>query len=52
MSDKGLKATDEVALIKGLSNHFPKEQTNVRTVFELGAAYVLYKAIRNVLTRR
>lgn len=51
MSDKGLKATDEVAVIKGLAKHFPEEHTSVRTVFELGAAYILYKAIRDVLTR-
>jgi len=51
MSDKVLKPTDEVGLIKGMTKHFPSDQTNVRTVYELGAAYLLYKAIRNVLTR-
>jgi hypothetical protein len=51
MSDKELKATDEVALIKGMSKHLPEPQTNVRTVFELGAAYILYKAMRDVFKR-
>jgi hypothetical protein len=51
MFDKGLKATDEVAVIKGLARNFPKRQTNVPTVFQLGAAYILYKATRNVFTK-
>jgi hypothetical protein len=53
MPDKGLKATDEVAVIKGLAKNFPeKHNLNVRAVFELGAAYILYKAIRNGFTKQ
>ena len=45
------KKTDEVALIKGMSNHFPQPQTGARAVYEIGAAYLLYKAFRNVFKR-
>jgi hypothetical protein len=51
MSDKKLSATDEVALIKGLSKNLPESHANVNTMYALGAAYILNKAIRNVLTR-
>lgn len=51
MSDKKLNAPDEVALIKGMSKNFPEQQTNVNTMYALGAAYFLGKAIRNVLKR-
>jgi hypothetical protein len=51
MSDKVFKATDEVGLIRGMSQHFPEPQTNVETVYALGAAYLLIKAISNAFTR-
>ena len=44
-------ATDEVATIRKIATHFPKEHNNVRIGYELGALYILYKAIRNVFKR-
>jgi len=51
MSDKKLNAPDEVALIKGLSKDLPKAQTHLTSVYALGAAYILSKAINNVFKR-
>ena len=51
MSDKELKATSEVEIIKKMSKNLPNNQTDVRVVYELGAAYILYKAMRNVFAR-
>lgn len=51
MSDKKLNAPDEVALIKGLSKDFPKAQTHLTSVYALGAAYILGKAMNNVFKK-
>ena len=51
MFDKKLSAPDEVALIKGMSNNFPKSHANGNTMYALIAAYFLNRAIRNVFKR-
>jgi hypothetical protein len=52
MFDKNISAPDEVALIKGMSKNLPTPHTNVNTVYALGAAYILSKAIRNGLSKK
>lgn len=51
MSDNKLNATDEVALIKGMSKNFPESHASVNTLYALGAAYFLGKVIRDVFKR-
>ena len=51
MSDKKLNAPDEVALIKGISKNLPESHANVNTLYALGAAYLLNKAIRDASKR-